>query len=155
MPATNFERTFAVGATPEGCWKVLTDVHRLVSWVSVIDDVQELSPLDKYTAVLMDRLGPFKLRANLDVSVVDVQEPERIRIKAAGEDRQIASRITIDALVTLAKSATDDTDGTTVSVTGTYEIGGKVATLGAGMIRQKATKILDEFSQRATADLGA
>jgi uncharacterized protein len=151
MPATNFERVFTVAATPADCWPVLTDVHRLVSWVTVIDNVEEISHLEKYSAVLMDRLGPFKLKADLDVKVSEVAEPERIRVQASGEDRQISSRITIDAAVALVAV---ESGGTQVSVTGTYEIGGKVATLGAGMVRQKATKILDEFSKRATEDLG-
>jgi uncharacterized protein len=151
MPATSFERTFTVAAAPEKCWPVVTDVTRLVSWVSVIDQVEELDPLAKYTAVLADRLGPFKLKADLDVAVSEVTEPEQLRVRAAGEDRQISSRLTIDVLLAMAPVA----GGTRLSVTGTYEIAGKVATLGAGMVRQKANKILDEFSKRATDELGS
>jgi carbon monoxide dehydrogenase subunit G len=45
--------------------------------------------------------------------------------------------------------------GSRVGVTGSYEVVGKVATMGAGMIRQKAAKILDEFFAHAVAALGA
>jgi carbon monoxide dehydrogenase subunit G len=130
---------------------VLTDVPRLVSWVSIVDDAKELAHLERYTAVLLDRIGPFKLRADLDITVSEVEAGRHIRVQASGEDRQVASRIGIDATLDLTQS---DGGATTVSVEGTYEVVGRVATLGAGMIKQKATKILDEFFGRAGAELG-
>ncbi|QRP48659.1 CoxG family protein [Amycolatopsis sp. FDAARGOS 1241] len=151
MPTTSFAREFTVPADPPACWRVLTDVARLAGWVGILDDVKELSPLESYQAVLMDRLGPFRLRADLDVAVSEVEEPRRIRVRAAGEDRQVSSRLGIDATLQLV---TGDDGATTVSVTGTYEVVGKVATLGSGMIRQKAAKILDEFTGHAVAELG-
>lgn len=150
MPSMNFERDLTVSSGREKCWEVLTDVPRLVSWVSIVQDAQELSRLERYTAVLMDRLGPFKLRADLDISLDDVRENEHVHVKAAGEDRQVSSRIGIDAALSLTET---DSGGTTIAVVGSYEVVGRVATLGAGMIRQKAAKILDEFFAHAAAEL--
>jgi carbon monoxide dehydrogenase subunit G len=150
MPSMTFERDLTVASDREKCWAVLTDVPRLVSWISIVQDAEEVSPLERYTAVLMDRLGPFKLRADLDISLDDVRENEHVHVKAAGEDRQVSSRIGIDAALSLTET---DTGGTTIAVTGSYEVVGRVATLGAGMIRQKAAKILDEFFAHADAEL--
>lgn len=151
MPSVSFTRGITVVADPATCWAVLTDVPKLVDWVTIVDDARELAPLEKYTAVLMDRIGPFKLRADLDITVSEVEVGRRIRVSADGEDRQVASRIKVDAVLTLAGSGPD---GTVVAVDGRYEVSGRVATMGAGMIRQKATKILDEFFGRAAAELG-
>ena len=152
MPSMQFERDLAVAADQQKCWAVLTDVPRLVDWVSIVDQAREIVPLEAYTAVLMDRLGPFKLRADLDITVSEVVAGEHIRVRASGEDRQVASRISVDAVLTLQPGA----DGTTtVRVVGSYEVVGRVATMGAGMIRQKAAKILDEFFGRAGDELGA
>jgi uncharacterized protein len=150
VPSVQFRRDVAVVSDPDASWAVLTDVPKLVDWVSILDDAQELAHLEKYTAVLMDRLGPFKLRADLDISVSEVEQGRRIRVHAEGEDRQVSSRIVVDAVLTLGQ----DAGGTVIAVEGTYEVSGKVATMGAGMIRQKATKILDEFFGRAAAELG-
>lgn len=151
VPSVSFSRDIAVVADPATCWAVLTDVPRLVDWVTILDGAREISPLEKYTAVLMDRIGPFKLRADLDITVSDVEVQRRIRVYAEGEDRQVSSRIVVDALLTL-----DDEGavGTLVAVNGRYEVSGKIATMGAGTIRQKATKILDEFFGRTAAELG-
>jgi carbon monoxide dehydrogenase subunit G len=99
----------------------------------------------------MDRLGPFKLRADLVIDVSEVVPGEHIRVRAAGEDRQVASRIGIDAVLAL-EDAPDG--GSRVAVTGSYEVIGKVATMGAGMIRQKAAKVLDEFFGHVAGELG-
>lgn len=151
MASENFERSSTVQADPQKCWDVVTDVPRLVEWVSVLENAREVAPLEKYTAVLADRLGPFKLTADLGIDVSEVVAGEHIRVRAAGEDRQVKSRIAIDAVVTLAPAAQG---GTLVTATGTYEVIGKVATMGAGMIRQKATKILDQFFGHLTDELG-
>jgi uncharacterized protein len=150
VPSVNFSRDIEVVRDPAACWAVLTDVPKLVDWVTILDDAHELAPLEKYTAVLMDRIGPFKLRADLDITVTEVDPERRIRVHAEGEDRQVASRIVVDAVLTLDRRDLS----TVIAAEGTYEVSGRVATMGAGMIRQKATKILDEFFGRAAAELG-
>ncbi|MDT4894282.1 MAG: uncharacterized protein QOE97_3317 [Pseudonocardiales bacterium] len=150
MPSVTFNRDIAVSAAPEECWGVLTDVLKLVDWVTILDAATEITHLEKYTAVLMDRMGPFKLRADLDITVSEVEQGQHIRVHAEGEDRQVASRIVVDAVLILSSVG----DATVIAVDGMYEVSGRVATMGAGMIRQKATKILDEFFGRIEAELG-
>lgn len=141
MPSVEFDRTLRVPAPAEAVWKVITDVPLVASWVTVVDDVHEREHLARYDAVLADRVGPFKLSADLDVDVTEVIAPHSIQVRAEGEDRQVASRIQIDATVSLT---TIDT-GTAIHVAGKYEVTGRVATLGSSMIRSKGEKILDEF----------
>ncbi len=150
MPVIDFDRSQLVAADRDACWKVYTDVPKLVTWVSILDDAQEISPLESYTAVLADRIGPFTLRADLDIQVSEVVPGEHIRVHAEGEDRQVGSRIRIDAVLTTAS----DDRGTLVRAQGSYEVVGKVATMGAGMIVKKADKILDEFFASSVAELG-
>lgn len=150
MPTSSFSKDLAVTTDPDQCWQTLTDMPRLVSWVSLVDDAKELEPLKRYTAVLTDRLGPFSLRAELDINVTEVHVARHIRVQAAGEDRQVSSRIRVDARMSLDPLE----DGRTqVSVSGTYEVVGRVATLGAGMIRKKADGVLREFFDHAAKEL--
>lgn len=150
MPASSFQRQLAVTAPPERCWEVLTDVPQLVEWVSIVDQARELTHLERYTAVLMDRLGPFKLRAGLDIRVSEVNEPRALRVRAVGEDRQVSSRIGVDLGLTIV----GEPARTVVVLDGSYEVVGRVATLGAGIIRTKAEKIIDEFVAAASQSLG-
>lgn len=150
MASHDFSLSFSVDRTPAECWAVLTDVGHVAQWVSVVGDVTEIATLASYRAVLEDRLGPFKLKADLDITVPAFVTGETITIRADGEDRQIGSRITVDATLTLG-----DSDGVTdIDVTGRYEVTGRVATMGAGTIRKKADTIIAEFTEAAKRELG-
>lgn len=146
-----FERRFEVAVPPGQVWQTVTDVERLVSWISVLHSAREIEPLSTYTATLEDRLGPFRLRADLDVTVTDSTPPEQITVRAEGEDRQVGSRISVLGTVTLRPAGA----GTAVTVVGEYEVTGRAASLGASTIRKKANVILEEFCVQATAELGA
>jgi carbon monoxide dehydrogenase subunit G len=151
MPRTEFRRDLPVKSTPADSWSAMVDVPRLVSWVSIVEDAVEIEPLAKYTAVLMDRLGPFKLRADLDVTVSDVEEGRSLKVRAMGEDRQVGSRL----LILATMQVRHEEHGSTISVNGVYEVTGKAASMGSGTINKKAEKILDEFFGAASNDLGA
>ena len=149
MVAERFNETFTVAKDSRACWDVLTDVKRIAGWVPVISEVVERDHLASYSAVLEDRVGPFRMRADLDVTVTSLTEHESISIRADGEDRQIGSRITVDATMALEPSD----DGCVVLIHGAYEVTGRAATMGASTIKQKANKMLDEFMSAARRNL--
>lgn len=139
----------SVASSPEDVWAVVTDVDRVAGWVGVLGSVEVLAPLAAYRATLTDRLGPFRLSADLDVEVGEVETNKTIHFVADGEDRQMSSRIQIEARLTL----TPEGDHTDLEVEGRYEVTGRVATLGASMIKAKGDKILDEFFVAAAREL--
>lgn len=141
MARETFQRELTLAAPPEVLWKTITDVPRLVRWISALEEAAEIEPLRRYSAVLMDRVGMFSLRADLDIRVVEHEEPRRMRVTAAGEDRQVGSRIAVEADLAL----TPREGGTALTVSGTYEVTGRVATLGGSTIRRKADKMMEEF----------
>ena len=152
MPRSEFGRELTVSAPPANAWATLIDVPVLVSWISVLEQAEELTHLEKYTAVLLDRLGPFKLRADLAITLSDVRTEQHVTVHAEGEDRQVGSRLVVDATLDLEPAADG---GTVVRVNGAYEVTGKVAAMGGGTINKKAEKIIGEFFVNAEKVLGA
>lgn len=144
-------RTVRVAAAPDRAWSTVLDVQRVASWLKVVRDVRELEPLRRYATVLEDRVGPFALRADLAIEVTADEAARRLHVSGSGEDRQVASRIsaTLD-LVTRPAGG-----GSEVVVSGRYEITGRIATLGAGAIRKKGEKVLDDFFDNLVRELGA
>lgn len=149
MSAGQIELRLEVPADPERCWKTLTDVSTLVEWVGIVEDAEEHEPLRLYSATLMDRVGPFSLRADIAIRLTEVEAGRVIHAVAEGEDRQVASRILVDATLRLVPLP----DGTRLEIDGTYEVTGRVATMGASMIKRKASDILAEFTNHATRAL--
>jgi carbon monoxide dehydrogenase subunit G len=142
MSSETLEREIVVDAPPSVVWSNLIDVPRVAAWLPFLHTINERAALSSYDAVLEDKVGPFALKADLMIMVVDLDEPRVIAVKAAGEDRSVRSRITIDAELRMSERADGKTD---VAIKGTYEVTGKVATLGAGLIRSKARKMVDQF----------
>lgn len=141
MARETFEREMLVAADAERTWSVMTDVEQLVEWITILEQVETISLLESYRATIKDRIGMFALRADADITVTDVVENRSIRARAEGEDRQIGSRIIVELEVDLGPADS----GTALRIAGSYEITGKVATLGSSAIRRKADKILEEF----------
>jgi carbon monoxide dehydrogenase subunit G len=150
MPSAQFDRSLEVLSSPGECWKVITDVQRVADWVSVVGTVEEVEPLSRYTAVLEDSFGPFKLRADLDVEVTEFVEHKSIRFVCSGQDRQVGTTIGVDARMALQPSGS----GTLIRVDGSYQVLGSVATMGGSTIRKKADTIIEEFFAAAEDALG-
>jgi carbon monoxide dehydrogenase subunit G len=148
MAEFDFDQTVQVNGSPDEVWSLITDVPRLVGWISVLEDARTVEELAHYTAVVRDKVGMFKLRADLDIRVAEKVERERIVVRAEGEDRQVGSRIVIDATVTM----TPGTDQTDVRVGGRYSISGSAATLGSSTIQRKGDKVIKEFFQHLSSD---
>ncbi|HEY7175041.1 MAG TPA: SRPBCC domain-containing protein [Micromonosporaceae bacterium] len=151
MTSQEFSRRLTVAASPEQTWTVLTDVDRLAVWVGIVRDVVELIPLQSYTAVLQDRVGPFRLRADLEITAHVVHDGQEIRIEASGRDRAVDSRIGVRALLRLDEA---ESSGTTIFTEGSYEVTGRVASMGSGVIQKKADRILEDFFSNAGRELG-
>ena len=143
-----FHETLTVAQPSEAVWAVVSQIPTVLSWISIVEEVEETAP-DRYRVVLADRLGPFKLRADLEVGVTERVEPLSIRAHGDGEDRQIGSRLIVDVALELAQLA----EGTQLDVSGSYEVTGRPAALGAGSIRKKAATILAQFFAAADASL--
>lgn len=147
----DFAKEVLLATPPAAVWSALLDFERVASWLPIVGAVREIEPMRRYSTVLEDRMGPFALRADLAVTVMTDPDGRRLHVSASGEDRQVASRIsaTLDLVVTA------EGGGSAVSVTGRYEITGRVATLGAGAIRKKGERVLEEFFGNVARELGA
>lgn len=150
MPSETFRREVTVDRGPELTWNAVTDINQLVSWVPILSQAVEHEPLRRYTAYLVDRLGPFSLKADLSIEVTEFVEEKSISIRAEGHDRQVDSRILVEGNMELRETS----HGTALEVHGRYEVTGKVATFGGPMIRSKAEKIIEDFFLGLTETLG-
>lgn len=151
MAREEFQRTIAVASSHDEAWAILTDPDQVVSWVNIIHSIQEVERLKRYTAVLEDKVGPFRLRADLAIDVAVPVDGEVVTVSASGRDRAVNSQIKIEAELQLTKNADA---GSTISLKGYYVVSGRVATMGAGIVRKKGEIAIDEFVANATRALG-
>lgn len=150
MPGDSYHREAAFGQDRQACWNTLIDIDRVASWVEILHSVQEVKHLEAYQAVIESRVGPVRLRAPLHVEV-SVEEPgARATVHATGTDPQVKSSITIDVAMRLSEAAAG---GTHMVLDATYSVLGKAASMGGGIIKKKADKVVEEFFANAEKEL--
>ncbi len=146
-----FHETIQLTAHPDAVWATVSDIATVLSWISIVEAVEEVKPGVQFRVLLADRLGPFKLRADLDVVVGEHVPGSIIRARADGEDRQIGSRLIVEVALALQERGGE----TQLDASGSYEVTGRPASLGAGAIRKKAANILAEFFASAAQSVNA
>lgn len=152
MALEKVERTVVVDADQRRAWEVLTDVGEFTSWVGIVHTVKEIEHMKSYTAVLEDKVGPFNLRADLAVSVQVIDDGSIIRVEASGRDRAVNSKIDIEGTLSLSGQPSGRTE---LTVRGSYQVTGRVATMGAGIIRKKGDMAIEQFFAGAQKALSA
>lgn len=151
MAREQFSRNITVASAVDEAWQVLTDAERIVGWVDIIHSIKELEHLKSYTAVLEDRVGPFRLRADLSITAEMQSDGHVIDIEASGQDRSVGSQLRITARLEVTPAGS----GSAIAISGEYDVTGRVATMGGGIVRKKGDRAIDQFVDNATKDLGA
>ena len=145
----SFQRSTQVSVSPVDVWEVLHDVDLLASYSSHLGAVTTVEADRLWTTALQDRVGPFRLSAPMEVEILDETDMVEISIRASGQDRGPGTRLVVEASVQL-----DETNGDTMlTLTGSYDLRGKVAALGGAVARRQAETMIDEFWANLISDL--
>lgn len=127
---------------PERVWTFLWDVERVARCLPGCEDARTVVPQQRYSAVVGERVGPFKVRFPLDIDVLEVEEPRRLKAQAAGRDSAVGSslRVTIELLLE------PHDQGSVIRIVSDATVLGKLGTLGMGIIQRKADQIMEGFA---------
>ena len=126
-------------------WKLLRDTSRLTGLLPGVDGVQPLQEVgnESYSANVSERIGPFKITMNLQVSITDAVEPSLLKATIKGADSMGLNRMTGSMQVALSAAP----GGTQMHFEASIEVLGKLATLGAVPIRRRTTQVFAEFAK--------
>ena len=144
-----FEKEVEILAPREKVWNYIWDVNRFIACVPGCKEAKTIEEGKKYSATMIEKVGPFKVEFPTSIEVLERQELTHIRAQASGADNKIGSRMKLDLDVNLREQ-----DGKTiVKFVAGVDILGKLAALGHGIIKRKADQVLDEFAQAVKKNL--
>jgi carbon monoxide dehydrogenase subunit G len=129
-------------ALPE-VWRGLRERPGLWRCVPGCQDTQEVEPGRRYRATVRERVGPYGVEIPLEVAVDPLEEGVRLSVHVSGRDPVLSS--TVKASLTVALAARDR--GTSLTIQGRLEVGGKLAALGEAVIQRKTRDILGQFAR--------
>jgi carbon monoxide dehydrogenase subunit G len=144
-----FTQRIAVAATPEKVWALLWDITRMASCIPGCQEAKEVERHKRYTAVVAERVGPFKVTFPLEIEVQEAVDGKRLRAVATGKDPAIGSSMK------MALDLSIDTEGgqTVLDIKTDVGILGKLGALGHSMIKRKADDTMGKFAAALKAEV--
>jgi carbon monoxide dehydrogenase subunit G len=147
----NFKMDLSLPAPRETIWPIFFDVARIARLIPGCEQVEEIDPLVLYSAVMKQKIGPFKLEVPTEVKVEELLAPERVRSRARGRDKFTGT--TLDVMLDVALASAEN-DSTRLTVDSTMQVAGRLAALGYPVVKKKTEEIFTEFEKRLRAELG-
>ena len=138
-----FQKDVEIRAPREKVWNFIWDVDRFISCLPGCKDAKTIEAGKRYSATMVEKVGPFKVEFPTTIEVLETEKLTRIKAQAAGTDNKISSRMKVELEVNLKGEG----ESTSLSFVAGVDIVGKLAALGHGIIKRKADQALDEFAQ--------
>ena len=138
-----FQKDIEILAPREKVWNFIWDVDRFIGCLPGCKDAKIIEEGKRYSATMVEKVGPFKVEFPTTIEVLEKDELTRIKAQASGADNKIGSRMKVDLEVNLKGEG----ELTSLSFVAGVDIVGKLAALGHGIIKRKADQVLDEFTQ--------
>lgn len=136
------QHAFVVEASRDQAWAFLLDIGAVAKCIPGCTEVLVQDPGKSYKARVRRNVGPFLIRFELDISVVESAPPERIQVVVSGEDKRLRSQIQQNISVSL-KNLTDRQ--CKIEIATNFQLSGMLASLGEGLLGGQIRQELDTF----------
>ncbi len=138
-----FEKEIEILQPKEKVWQFLWDIDRFITCVPGCKEAKTVEAGKHYTAVMVEKVGPFRVQFPMRIEVIQSEEMSYIKVRASGSDSRMGSRMKVELEVRLREAG----EGTFFSFVAIVDILGKLAVLGHSIIKRKADQAMEEFAQ--------
>lgn len=138
-----FEKEIEILRPKEKVWQFLWDIDRFITCVPGCKEAKTVEAGKHYTAVMVEKVGPFRVQFPMRIEVIQSEEMSYIKVQASGSDSRVGSRMKVELEVRLREAG----EGTLFSFVALVDIMGKLAVLGHSIIKRKADQAMEEFAQ--------
>lgn len=135
---------------PNRVWLVMVDIARIAACIPGCEQVEERERLARYSAVMKQKVGPFKLEVPAEIIVEEHHEPSLVRARASGKDKLTRTTLGVELDVRLESL---DTSKCRLTVDAALQVSGRLASLGYSIIKKKADENFAEFEKRFLTQL--
>lgn len=121
-------------------WDFLTDPNQIGQCVPGVEKIEVIEPLKKYRGVVSVGLGSVKARFNGEVDILELDEPDRAKLKAHGT----ATGSAADAISEMSLSDAPN-NATLVQWTADINVSGQLASLVSRLMVPVSQKLAGVF----------
>ncbi|MGH9355133.1 MAG: CoxG family protein [Terriglobia bacterium] len=169
----NIAENLTLDVTQADVWHLLRDTKRLASMIPGVQSITALedhqlsgassladseltvdrgADSESYAASVVESIGPFRLKLDLQIRIVEAVEPSRLKAELNGLERGGHNRLSGSLTATLKPLQPEET---LLSLTASIEVLGKLAALGAAPIRRRSNEVFAQFRDRLRQELPA
>jgi carbon monoxide dehydrogenase subunit G len=131
----------AIRAPRKRVWDFLTDPHQIGQCVPGVEKIEVIEPDKKYRGIVSVGLGGVKARFNGEVNVLEMDEPNRAKLKAHGTAPGTAA----DVVSEMTLSDGEEGNTTNVHWTADVNVSGQLASLAARLMVPVSQKLSEQF----------
>ena len=138
----HFNHTFEVEVRPEQVWSFLWDIEAMANCIPGCEEVVTLEEKKSYKANMRRKIGPFLVRMEVDLAVMESEPNRRIVVESTGRDKKLRSEL--NQRVTIQLSEAGDS-GSRVRIETQFQLSGVLASLGWTLLSGHIHAELDQF----------
>ena len=138
-----FQKDVEIRAPRDKVWNFIWDVDRFIACLPGCKDAKTIEEGKRYSATMVEKVGPFKVEFPTTIEVLEKEELTRIKAQASGADNKIGSRMKVELDVNLKGEG----ETTSLSFVAGVDIVGKLAALGHG--DRKSTRLNSSHIQKS------
>jgi len=136
------QQAFVVNTAREQVWRFFWDLETVAKCIPGCEEVRTLTPGLSYQARIRRSIGPFLIRLELQIAVVESESPQRIRVRVSGEDKRLRSEVQQNISIVL--SDVDDKQ-CQIEITTDFRLSGMLTALGEGLLGNQIRQEIDTF----------
>lgn len=140
-------------ATSAQLWAIFFDVQRVAALIPGCENVAEVEPLKEFSAVMKQKIGPFKLEVPTRIMVESHTIERQVVLVAAGSDKLTGTTIDVRLKVDLEEQRSADGVECRLAVDAGMQVAGRLASLGYPIVKKRSEDLFAEFERRLRLDL--
>ena len=143
-------KTVTLHTPAAAVWSLLQQPVAVAGCLPDIRDFRAAGQPDRYTTLMVERLGPFQVQMGLTIDVAVDAGAQQVVARVAGEDRTGQARVRGEVTAAVRPAGED----AILEVVSHVEVLGRMATLGAVPMRRRGDQIFEQFIANIGALLG-
>lgn len=145
----DIEKTLTVNAPADRVWGLLLDPQVMGGCVPGMQSIEVISDTE-YVAVIHVKIAFVSAKFKLRTTIVEQRAPHYLRTEGTGEDASVASSLKQQSEIFLTETPDGQTE---LRILVKVDVLGRLGTFGLSVMKTKADRMWDEFSQNLLARL--
>ena len=149
----DFKIDATLPATAAQLWAIFFDVQRVAGLIPGCENVTEVEPLKEFSAVMKQKIGPFKLEVPTRILLESHTLEKRVELSAAGRDKFTGTTIDVRMKVDLEEQGRAGEPACRLGVDAQMVVAGRLAALGYPVVKKRSDELFAEFEKRLREEL--